>query len=53
MGSQRAQGKDGHSVNYTNSTTDIIITRSIVTGISIIRSRPADQQEHLIVEKNR
>jgi len=44
--SNRTYGVDGYSVGYTNQTTDIIITRSVSTGISILRLSPKDEKEH-------
>jgi hypothetical protein len=51
LASRRADGVDGYSMTYTNVTTHIIITRSLVTGISVLRLRPKDQQQHWMLGK--
>jgi hypothetical protein len=43
--SHRNDGVDGHSISYTNDTSDIIITRSLFSGISVLRLRPKDRQQ--------
>ncbi|MEO7672826.1 MAG: hypothetical protein ABIU09_01960 [Pyrinomonadaceae bacterium] len=48
--SHRTDGKDGYSTAYTNDTTDITITRSLVTGISVLRLLLKDQQQHWMLE---
>jgi hypothetical protein len=49
--SRRSDGVDGFSMTYTNDTTDVLITRSLVTGISVLRLRPKEQQQHWMMEK--
>lgn len=44
--SHRTDGVDGSTMTYSNETTCIFITRSIVTGISILRLQPKEQQQH-------
>ena len=46
-----SQGVDGYSMIYTNQTTYISITRSVVSGISVIRLLPKDQHGAWIVDK--
>jgi|SRR5882724_10718460 len=47
----RADGADGHSTSYTNETTHIIIARSLVTGISVLRLEPKDRKQLWMLEK--
>src|SRR6516162_10685516 len=39
-------GIDGHMTEYSNKTTLIWITRSLSTGISVLRLRPEEQKQH-------
>lgn len=47
--SHRTDGTDGYMMTYTNDTTCIFITRSLVTGISILRLQPKERQQHWIL----
>jgi hypothetical protein len=38
------QGKDGHSTAYSTDNDQVTITRSMVTGVVVIRSRPQGTQ---------
>jgi len=49
--SRRADGVDGYSMTYTKATIDIIITRSVVTGVSVLRLLPKDQRQHWMLGK--
>lgn len=43
-------GIDGHMTEYSNETTLIWITRSLSTGISVLRLRPKEQQQHWMMD---
>lgn len=49
--SNRTDGIDGYTMDYTNSTTYIAITRSHSTGIAIEQFRPKGQRKYWILEK--
>src|SRR5207247_8205605 len=49
--SHRSNGKDGYSMVYSNETTLIFITRSLVSGISVLRLKPEDQKQYWMLEK--
>jgi hypothetical protein len=49
--SNRANGIDGYSVTYINAGTNIIITRSLSTGLSVLWLLPKDQQKHWNLDK--
>lgn len=51
LSSKRDDGPDGYSMSYSNDKTYIIITRSLVTGISILRLQPKEQQQLWILRK--
>ena len=41
--SHREQGKDGYTMVYENGASEVMITRSRVSGVTVIRLRPAEQ----------
>jgi hypothetical protein len=48
---RRENGKDGYSVTYSNETTLIFITRSLVSGVSVIRLKPEEQKQQWTLGK--
>ena len=49
--SHRTDGKDGHSMGYSNETTLILVTRSLVSGVSVLRLRPEEQKQEWMLGK--
>jgi hypothetical protein len=47
----RDDGVDGHSMTYTNDKTYIIVSRSLVSGISVLRLHPKDQKQLWMMDK--
>ncbi len=41
--SKKEQGPDGHSTIYTDEKHEIWITRSVVSGVIVMRMKPEDQ----------
>ena len=40
---KKEQGPDGHSIIYTDEKHEIWITRSVVSGLIVMRMKPEDQ----------
>jgi hypothetical protein len=41
--SKKEQGPDGHAMIYTDETHEIWITRSVVSGVIVMRMKPKEQ----------
>ncbi len=41
--SHRDEGKDGYTMVYENGGSQVMITRSRVSGVTVIRLRPVEQ----------
>jgi hypothetical protein len=49
--SHRENGPDGYSIVYTNATTVVFITRSLVSGVCVIRLMPLAQKQEWTLGK--
>ncbi len=49
--SHRTDGKDGYSVVYSNETTLVNVTRSLVSGVSVLRLRPEEKKQQWMLGK--
>jgi hypothetical protein len=49
--SRRDDGKDGYSTVYSNGTTLVIVTRSLVSGVIVLRMRPEGQKKEWLLGK--
>jgi len=49
--SSRNDGKDGYSTTYSNETTLVFVTRSIVSGVNVLRVRPEEQKQDWLLGK--
>ena len=47
----RDDGKDGYSMVYSNATTLVIVTRSLVSGSRVLRLRPEEQKQEWILNQ--
>ena len=47
----RENGKDGYSMVYSNETTLIFVTRSLVSGGRVLRLRPEEQKQEWILKQ--
>jgi hypothetical protein len=49
--SYREHGKDGRIVTYSNDTVLVSVTRSVVSGVSVVRQRPEGQKQEWLLGK--
>ena len=49
--SNRTDGKDGYSAIYSNETTEVTITRSVVSGTIVFRSKPENERREWRLRK--
>ncbi|HXI82459.1 MAG TPA: hypothetical protein VNL17_00040 [Verrucomicrobiae bacterium] len=49
--SSRNDGKDGYSMVYSNETTLVFVTRSVVSGVIVLRMRPEEQKQEWLLGK--
>jgi len=47
----REDGKDGYSTIYSNGTTLVFVTRSLVSGVIVLRMRPEGQKQEWLLGK--
>jgi hypothetical protein len=49
--SYREHGKDGRIMTYSNETVLVSVTRSVVSGVSVVRMRPEGQKQEWLLGK--
>jgi len=49
--SRRDDGKDGYSTIYSNETTLVFVTRSLVSGVRVLRLRPEGRKQEWLLGK--
>ncbi len=49
--SHRDNGKDGYSTIYSNETILVFVTRSLVSGVTVLRMRPEGQKQEWLLGK--
>ncbi len=43
--SEKTQGKDGTTTNYSDATNKVLITRSLVSGVVVMRTKPVGREQ--------